>query len=98
MQGERGVSKRDLQSALSRSVPGMTQCYQAELTRLGRAAGGQGTLRIETDLSGRIVRATAAVGFSPTVAKCVERTVLGVRVPGVDTGDAEASVALTFNP
>lgn len=98
VQGERGVRRRDLQTAVSRSVPAMTQCYQAELARLGRAAGGQGTIRVETDLGGRIVKAHATVGFSPAVARCVERTVVGVTVPGVDTGDAEGNVMVSFDP
>jgi hypothetical protein len=76
----------------------MTQCYQTELARTGRPDGGRATLRIETDDTGRIQRASANVGFSPNVARCIERAVTGTVVPGVDTGDAVANVNLKFEP
>jgi hypothetical protein len=95
---ERGVRKRDLQVALARAVAGMTQCYQAELARLGRPESGQGRIRIETDDTGRIVKANAAVAFSATVARCVERSDIGVTVAGVDTGEADANVVVAFEP
>lgn len=98
VQGEHGVRKRDVQSVVSRAVPRMTECYQSDLVRVGRAQGGPGTLRIETDMSGRIVRATAEVGFSAAVARCVERSVVGSIIAGVDTGEAVASVSISFEP
>jgi hypothetical protein len=75
----------------------MTDCYRAELARNTSGPKGSGTLRIETDGAGRITKSTATVGFSPTVARCVERAVAGARVAEVDTGEAVADVLLTFD-
>lgn len=98
VQNEHGVRKRDVQNAVARAQGAMTQCYQGEIARTGRAEGGHGTIRIETDVSGRIVKASATVAFSASVARCIERTVLGAVVAGVDTGEAVASVMVTFEP
>jgi len=83
---------------MGRATGAMTECYQAEIARTNRRDGGQGTIRIETDGSGRIMKATASVPFSPQVARCIERTVSGMVVAGVDTGEAVANVLISLEP
>jgi hypothetical protein len=96
VQNEHGVSKRAVQTALARTTGAMTECYRADLVRNTSGPKGAGTLRISTDEAGRIMKATANVSFSPTVARCVERAVSGVRLAEVDTGEALADVLLNF--
>lgn len=98
VQNEHGVRKRDVQNVMARATGAMTECYQAEIARTNRRDGGQGTIRIETDGSGRITKATASVPFSPQVARCIERTVSGMVVAGVDTGEAVANVLISLEP
>ena len=75
----------------------MTGCYQDDLRLTMIPKNGPGTLHLETDGSGTVVKAHARVPFSPAMASCIERAVTGVRIAGVDTGDAAADVALQFD-
>jgi eukaryotic-like serine/threonine-protein kinase len=91
-----GVLKSAVSSALGRTTGSMTACYRAELANATSPESGRGSLHVETDDSGVVTSATARVPFSGSVARCVERAVIGVRFAGVDTGSASADVSLSF--
>jgi hypothetical protein len=74
----------------------MTACYRAQLATMTSPVAGVGTLHVETDQSGVVVRATANTPFAPAVGRCVAGAVSGVRFSGVDTGEASADVSLRF--
>lgn len=91
-----GVLKRDVAGALSRTTGAMTACYVADLRLSTSPKSGRGSLHVETDGGGSIVRATARLPFAGAAARCIERAVLGTRIAGVDTGEASADAALAF--
>jgi serine/threonine protein kinase len=91
-----GVLKSAVSSSLARTTGDMTACYRAELSRASTAESGRGGLHLETDDSGVVTSASARVPFSSSIARCVERAVIGSRFAGVDTGSASADVSLIF--
>jgi len=91
-----GVLKSAVSSALGRATGAMTACYRADLARATSPESGGGSIHMETSDSGIVTSAAARVSFSSSVARCIERTVIGVRFSGVDTGSASADVSLDF--
>jgi hypothetical protein len=72
----------------------MTACYRAALPQMAEPAG-TGTLHIETDEDGVVISARLA-GASNGPAACISGTVVGRRLPNVDTGRARADIPLAF--
>ncbi len=94
---EQGALRRDILAAMSRVTRAMNSCYQSDLRAVMVPNSGAGMLHLETDESGVVVRSRVSAAFSPGVASCIERATNGIRIAGVDTGDASADVALTFD-
>ena len=92
-----GALVRDVSSAVGRAIGRMIACYQNDLRMSGVPKSGSGTLRIETDGAGAVTRVRASVGFLPSIARCIEASVVGLRIAGVDTGEASATIALGFD-
>ncbi len=92
-----GALVRDVSNAVARAIGRMTACYQNDLRMTGVPKSGSGTLRIETDGAGAVTRVRASVGFLPSIARCLEASVVGLRIAGVDTGEASATIALGFD-
>ena len=76
----------------------MTACYRTALTAstLASTSADRGTLQIETNDVGVITRARFDGSLRPLVGGCIERSILGAKVPSVDTGSASADVPLAF--
>ncbi len=68
---------------------------------LSRAAGssveGAGTLRLTCDDQGRVVGTMFAGIDMPDVVACIRGTATGLTIPNADTGEAWATVALSFD-
>jgi hypothetical protein len=78
---------------------GFTRCYRDAIQAAGTAPGGTATLHLAIDETGHITGANAGgMGFLPGARACVEAAARGLRVPGVDTGEATADVELVFIP
>ena len=92
-----GALKRDVDKALSHSLSHLVACYQADLRTAVVPGSGSGTLHIETDDSGTITSAQATVPLSAAGARCIEDSVMGMKVLNVDTGQASADIAISFS-
>jgi serine/threonine protein kinase len=94
---ENRVLKRDVRDTLRHLTSQFNACYTAALTNVAvSSSAARGTLHIDIDDSGRISAARARVSLPPSAARCIEQSVVGNTVAGVDTGDASADVDLTF--
>jgi hypothetical protein len=92
----RGAVGSSVRRALAPRAGAWAACFHDMLRRSGRAASGSGRLELRTDDTGRVVAASPA-GFDglPGVGQCVAESAY-VTFPDVDTGDASASVDITF--
>jgi len=90
-----GLPASSVRAALAH-VP-LTRCYREALVGRTTPARGTATLRLSIDDTGHIVGATLdGAKFLPAVRGCVESAAKSALVKNVDTGDASASVTLTF--
>jgi hypothetical protein len=89
-----GIPRSAVASALSRAD--FTGCYRRALHAAGAPATGRGTVHLAIDETGRIVSASAAVGFLPGARSCIESAARSIRVGNVDTGDATADIQISF--
>jgi serine/threonine protein kinase len=92
------VSKASLRSAINQSA--LTRCYQDAL-RSGAAPAQtvDARLDISTGTGGRVVSASLDSSLlSRPLRQCIEQVARAGRVREADTGEAQASVTLTFQP
>jgi hypothetical protein len=92
------VSKASLRSAINQSA--LTRCYQDAL-RSGSAPAQtvDARLDISTGMGGRVVSASLDGSLlSRPLRQCIEQVARAGRVREADTGEAQASVTLTFQP
>jgi hypothetical protein len=92
------VSKASLRSAINQSA--LTRCYQDAL-RSGAAPAQtvDARLDISTGMGGRVVSASLDGSLlSRPLRQCIEQVARAGRVREADTGEAQASVTLTFQP
>jgi hypothetical protein len=90
-----GISGAAVKNALNGAS--MSRCYRDALKAAGTAASGSGTLSLSMDESGRIVGARLSTSVLPSMRGCIEAAARGATVRGVDTGDATATVSLSFS-
>ena len=75
----------------------LTRCYRDALVGRTTPARGTANLRLSIDDTGHVVGATLeGATFLPSVKACIELAAKTAQVKNVDTGDASASVTLTF--
>jgi hypothetical protein len=92
------VSKASVRSAINQSA--LTRCYQDAL-RSGSAPAQtiDARLDISTGMGGRVVSASLDGSLlSRPLRQCIEQVARAGRVREADTGEAQASVTLTFQP
>jgi serine/threonine-protein kinase len=85
-------------AAISHVKAAITDCYRRALPTLGGPLDGTGSLHVETDDEGWITRARVTSPVRGPVPSCIEATVHGSHVWGVDTGTASADIPLVFKP
>ncbi len=92
-----GLSGSNVKASLN--LAGITRCYKDALKAKGSPVGGTATLSLAIDDSGHVTSASlGGAGFLPAMKGCVEGIAKSAKVKGVDTGDATATVSLTFSP
>jgi hypothetical protein len=85
--------------AMGHARGALVECYRRALPSLSGPVDGTANLHLETDDEGRITGARVTGGpVLGGVASCIEASVRGARIPGVDTGAASADVPLEFVP
>ncbi|MBI2389849.1 MAG: protein kinase [Deltaproteobacteria bacterium] len=90
-----GVSGSSVRSSLN--VDAISRCYRDALKAKGAPASGTATLQLSIDDGGRVTSASLkGAEFLPGLRGCVEGVARLARIKGVDTGDAVATVALSF--
>jgi eukaryotic-like serine/threonine-protein kinase len=92
------VSKASVRAALNQGA--LDHCYRDAL-RNGHVAPARysGRLDIATNMGGRIVSASMdAAALPKSLRQCIEQTARTGRVREVDTGEAQASIELSFEP
>jgi serine/threonine protein kinase len=91
-----GATAGNVAHALTRASSAWQRCYQASLEGRSSPVEGTATLRLTCDQQGRVVD-VAFSGFDMgDVGSCIRAASKGVTIPNADTGEAWASVALTF--
>jgi len=92
------VSKSSILNAINQD--GITQCYQSGLRNgVGPTRPISARLDFSTNLSGRIVFASLHGSELPKqLRECIEHVTRQGRLREADTGEAQASVTLTFQP
>jgi serine/threonine protein kinase len=92
-----GATAGSAAHAISRVAGGWNSCYQSGLRARHERLDGAGTLRLTCDEQGRVTGATFAGIEMPDVASCIRESVMGVIIPNADTGQAWATISLTFS-
>jgi serine/threonine-protein kinase len=91
-----GATTGTVARALARLGAAWQRCYDTGLTTPSATAEGSATMRLTCDDQGRVVGATVSGFDLGDVASCIRASTAGSRIPNADTGEAWASVALTF--
>jgi hypothetical protein len=91
-----GATAGGVMRALSRAASAWTGCYRAGLRARGKKIEGTGSLHLTCDEQGRVIRASTSGLDIPDVLACIRGTTAGVTIPNADTGEASATVALSF--
>jgi YD repeat-containing protein len=91
-----GATTGTVARALARLGAAWQRCYDTGLTTSSATAEGSATMRLTCDDQGRVVGATVSGFDLGDVASCIRASTAGLRIPNADTGEAWASVALTF--
>jgi eukaryotic-like serine/threonine-protein kinase len=92
-----GATAGSVAHAISRIAGGWNACYQTGLRARHGRVDGAGTLHLTCDEQGRITGATFSGIEMPDVASCIRASALGVIIPNADTGQAWATISLTFS-
>jgi hypothetical protein len=91
-----GATVTSVGRVVARAASSWQRCYQSGLSARGTRVEGTGNLRLRCDDEGRVVSATLTGVDLPDVAACIRSSVVGVTIPNADTGEAWASVSVTF--
>jgi serine/threonine protein kinase len=91
-----GASTGNVARALAHADGTWQSCYQRGLRSRGARVEGSATLRLTCDIDGRVVGAAVTGIDMADVTACVRGAALGTTIPNADTGEAWATVALTF--
>ena len=90
-----GVSGASVRASLNTEA--ISRCYRDALKAKGAPASGSATMQLSIDDGGRVASASLkGAEFLPGMKGCVEGVARLARVKGVDTGDASATVSLSF--
>lgn len=93
----RGVAKANVRAALNQAA--FTRCYRdARRSGVGPSAAASASLELNTDMSGRITSARLGGALPKSLRECVEQAARVGQVRGVDTGEAQATIELQFQP
>jgi hypothetical protein len=90
------IGATKVNEAMTHVKAAINECYQRALPALSGTLDGTGTLHIETDDSGIITTASLTGPVRGAAAPCIEASVRGKRIDGVDTGSAAADIPLVF--
>jgi len=91
-----GATAGGVVRALSRAASSWTGCYRSGLRSRGRRVEGTGLLRLSCDEQGRVINAALSGLDMPDVLACIRGTTAGITIPNADTGEAWATVAMSF--
>jgi hypothetical protein len=91
-----GATASNVARAIERAAGTWNGCYQAGLRARSENKEGSATLRLACDEQGRVIVATVSGFDMSDVAACIRASSTGVTIPNTDTGEASASIALTF--
>jgi|CZKU01.1.fsa_nt_gi serine/threonine-protein kinase len=91
-----GATTGAVAHALARAGVAWQRCYDAALSAHTATSDASGTMRLTCDDQGRVINATVSGVDMGDVASCIRASTAGVTIPSADTGEAWASVALTF--
>jgi hypothetical protein len=92
-----GATAGSVAHAISRIAGSWNSCYQSGLRARHERLEDAGTMRLSCDEQGRVTGATfAGIGMAD-VASCIRETAMGVIIPNADTGQAWATISLTFS-
>ncbi len=91
-----GATVGNVARALARAANAWQRCYWAGLAARSAAVEGTASMRLMCDEQGRVVDATFSGVDMTDVMACIRAASKGVTIPNADTGEAWASVALTF--
>jgi hypothetical protein len=92
-----GATAGSVAHAISRIAGGWNACYQNGLRARHERLEGAGALRLTCDEQGRVTGATLTGIDMPDVASCIRTSAMGVIMPNADTGQAWATISLTFS-
>lgn len=91
-----GLTPSSVRNALSHAP--FARCYRDALAAKGSPASGTATLHVSISDAGHILSANlTGAGFLPTMKACIEGAARAVSVKNVDTGEASATVTLSFS-
>jgi hypothetical protein len=91
-----GIPGSNVRTAVARAP--LLRCYREALRSRGTPASGTATLELKMDPSGYVTSAVLqGGGFLPGMRGCVEQAARVLRVKDVDTGEASATVTVTFS-
>ena len=91
-----GATVGNVARALARASGTWQRCYQTALEARGVSSEGAATLRLACDQQGRVVDVTFSGFDMGDMSSCIRAASKGLTIPNADTGEAWASVALTF--
>lgn len=91
-----GATAGGVVRALSRAASTWTRCYRSGLRARAKSVEGSAQLRLTCDDQGRVVQTTVSGFAMPDVSACIRESAAGVTIPNADTGEAWATVLLTF--
>jgi hypothetical protein len=90
-----GIPGANVRAAVAR-LP-LARCYREALRDRGSPAPGTATLQLSIDASGYVTSAVLRdAQFLPALRGCIEQAARSLRVRDVDTGEATATVTLSF--
>jgi serine/threonine-protein kinase len=91
-----GATTGSVAHALARAASGWQRCYQAGLGARSASVQETVTMRLSCDEQGRVISVTFPGTDMPDVAACIRASTTGATIPNADTGEAWATIALTF--
>ena len=90
-----GVNGSSVRAALNGEA--ISRCYRDALKAKNAPASGTASLQMSIDDSGHVSAASLkGADFLPGMKGCVEAIARQAKIKGVDTGDAQATVSITF--
>jgi hypothetical protein len=91
-----GATASNVAHAIDHAIGSWNACYRSGLRARSENIEGSATLRLACDDQGRVVAATLSGFEMPDVAACIRASSTGLTIPNADTGEASATIALTF--